>query len=206
MYICSGSGAQPGSEIKACSTCQGTGKITQVQQTILGAFQTQSTCPSCQGQGQIYEQKCQHCHGRGTTSGSERVKIKIPAGIENGQIIKMSGKGETSKNGISGDLYLHVKIKASAEFNRQGNDIHSVKHISVKQAILGDKLDVQTVDGLVSLKIPSGTQSHTKFKLKDRGMPILRGRGRGDHIVEVIVDIPKHVGWGQKKLLDQLEI
>ena len=203
---CQGSGAEPGSKVNTCSTCQGTGRITQVQQTILGAFQSQTVCPDCQGQGKTFDQKCSACHGQGTVSGSEKVKIKIPAGIENGQIIKLAGKGETTKNGISGDLYIHVKIKASSRYTRQGDDIFTKEHIKIKQAILGDKIEVENVDGPVTLKIPAGTQSHTKFKLKEKGMPILRGRGRGDHIVEVIVDIPKNVGWGQKRYLDQLDI
>lgn len=203
---CSGNGAEPGSQVTNCKTCGGTGRVNRVQQTIFGNIQTQSVCPECHGDGKKFDKKCTKCHGNGVTYGSEEIKVKIPAGIEDGQSIKLSGRGEPSPKGEAGDLYIQIKVRHSRIFNREGNDILSQHHISIKQAILGDKIDVETVDGPVKLKIPEGTQSHTKFKLHDKGVPYLRSHGRGDHVVEVIVDIPKSINKKQKTLIDELDI
>ncbi len=203
---CSGTGAEPGSKISSCANCGGRGQITRVQQTILGNFQTQTVCPDCQGEGKRAEKKCAECRGQGTISGSEKIKIQIPAGIEDGQSIKLSGKGEASAKGQSGDLYIRVSVAPSRKFKREKDDILTSYHISIKQAILGDKALVDTVDGPVNLKIPEGTPSGARFVLKGKGVPHLRSHGRGDQIVEVIVDIPKSISRSEKKILEQLDI
>ncbi len=203
---CSGNGAEPGAKIESCKTCGGTGRVNKVQQTILGNFQTQSTCSDCHGEGQKADKKCSKCDGAGIRHGSEKIKVKIPAGISNDQSIRLTGKGEPAKGGVSGDLYVHVQVKSSRKFKRDGNNIISDYHISIKQAILGDKIDIETVDGPVKLKIPEGTQSHTNFRLSGKGVPHLQSRGRGDHLVTVIVDIPKGISRGKRKSLDELDI
>jgi len=201
---CGGGGAEPGSKISDCKTCGGTGRVVRQQQTIFGAFQSQSVCPDCRGEGRSYEKKCSRCGGSGTVHGNERIKVKIPAGIENGQRIKLSSQGEPAPKGISGDLYIQIRIKPAEKFHRQGNNILTTEHLSLKQAILGDKIQVDTVDGPVSLKIPAGTQSHSEFRLKNKGVPYLGSRGRGDHLVKVVVDIPRNLDRKTRKLLEEL--
>ncbi len=203
-HHCNGNGAEPGSKINNCNNCGGSGKISSVQQTILGAFQTQRICPNCQGEGKTYEKKCKTCSGSGVEYGNEKIKVMIPAGIEDGQQIRLSGKGESSAKGTSGDLYINIKVNRSHKFQRVGDDIKSDYHISVSQAILGDKIEIETVDGHVSLKILAGTQSHTSFKLSGKGVPHLRSRGRGDHLVQIIVDIPKSLNKKQRKLIEEM--
>lgn len=199
--VCHGNGAEPGSKVSTCKTCGGSGYVIRMQQTFLGSIRTQGVCPECHGEGKTYEKKCHKCHGAGHVQGSEEIKVKVPAGIDDGQSLRLSGKGEAVGKGQAGDLYVRIRVRPNKKFVRDGVDIRSQAHISVSQAILGDKIAVETVDGEVSLKIPEGTQSHTKFKLKEKGVPQLHGRGRGDHIVEVIVDIPKNLSRGQKKLI-----
>ncbi|MDO8669252.1 MAG: molecular chaperone DnaJ [Candidatus Buchananbacteria bacterium] len=203
---CQGNGAEPGSKINTCNNCHGSGKISSVQQTILGAFQTQRVCPNCQGEGKTYEKKCKICSGSGVEYGQEQIKIKIPAGIEDGQQIRLSGRGESNPKGSAGDLYINIRVKKNPKFKRNGDDIISDFHISIAQAMLGDKVEIETVDGLVNLKIPAGTQSHSRFKLAGRGVPHLRSRGRGDHLIRVIVDIPKNFNKKQKKFIEELGI
>ncbi|MBI5765915.1 molecular chaperone DnaJ [Candidatus Falkowbacteria bacterium] len=211
---CGGNGAEPGSKINTCPTCGGSGQTIKSQQTIFGNFQTQAICANCRGAGKIREKKCAKCNGAGVAYGAERIKVKIPAGIANRQALKLSGKGEPASThlgepapgGMAGDLYITIRVRPSKEFKRQGDDILSQYHISIRQAVLGDKVNIETVDGPVKLKIPEGTQSQTKFKLRDKGVPQLNSRGRGDQIVEIIVDIPKNISKKQKTLLDELNI
>lgn len=203
---CQGQGAEPGSKINTCGHCGGRGKVSAIQQTILGNFQTQKICSTCQGEGKIYEHKCKKCQGAGVEYGSEKIKIKIPAGIEDGQQIRLSHKGEPNPKGQDGDLYINIKVYKSHKFHRVGDDIKSDYHISIAQAALGDKVEIETIDGRVNLKIPAGTQSHSQFKLSGQGVPHLRSRGRGDHFVQIIVDIPKSLNKKQRKLIEELNI
>jgi len=204
--ICSGTGAEPGSKINTCKTCNGRGRVTRAQQTFLGTIQTEVVCSDCRGAGQVPENKCHKCHGSGHVRGSEQIKITIPAGIDDGQSLRLSGKGEAGEKGLSGDLLVRIRVRSNPKFERDGFNIYSTYHLSVKQAILGDKVEIETVDGLVNLKIPEGTQSQTKFKLPGKGVPHLQSRGRGDQLVEVIVDIPKNLSRADKKILDQITI
>lgn len=203
---CNGNGAEPGYKIKACPQCGGSGQIKHTQQTILGAFQTVSVCPRCRGAGKIPEKVCSKCGGEGIIKGIKKLKVKIPAGIDNGEVIKLSGQGEAGKNGgRDGDLYLNIKIKPHHKFKREGYDIYSKEYISFKQAALGGKIEVDTVDGKINLKIPEGTQTGTIFKLKGKGVLKLRGFGHGDHFVEIIVRTPTHLSNAQKRALEDLE-
>jgi len=203
---CHGSGTEPGSKIDICRTCGGSGRVVRMQQTILGNFQSQAACPDCHGKGKKPEKACQKCQGRGHVRGVDKIKVIIPAGISDGQSVKLTGKGEAGENGSAGDLYIRVRVRPSKKFVRQGDDILSEEHINLKQAILGDKIKVKTVDGSVELKIPDGTQSQTKFRLKGKGVTHLRTNGRGDQIIDVIVDIPKGLDRKTRKILEEIEL
>ena len=134
------------------------------------------------------------------------IVVNVPAGIEDGQQLRLSQKGEPNPKGSAGDLYINIRVRPSVDFRREGDDIKSDYHISFSQAVLGDKVEIKTVDGLVNLKIPAGTQSQTEFKLGGKGAPHLRSRGRGDHLVKIIVDIPNNLSKKQRKLLEELGI
>ncbi|MFA6529653.1 MAG: molecular chaperone DnaJ [Patescibacteria group bacterium] len=204
---CHGNGAEPGAKVETCPTCKGSGQVSRIQRTILGNIQTQATCSNCHGEGKIYSQKCTKCEGSGVYHDHVSFKVKIPAGINDGESIRLSGQGEAGQKGApAGDLYLRVSVKNHKKFIREGYDIRTEEKISVRQAILGDKIDVDTINGPVKLKIPEGTQSGTIFKLKEKGVTKLNNRGVGDQFIKVIVEIPKNLNKKQKQLLEELGI
>lgn len=200
---CGGSGAEPGSKNTTCKTCGGSG---QTIKNIGFGFGFPTTCPDCQGKGQKHDKDCRECRGKGAIKSTEKINIKIPAGIDNGQSIKLMGKGSVGlHNGPAGDLYIKIKVRPDLRFTRSGFDILSKSEISFTTAALGGKIEVETIDGKVWLNIPEGTQSGKIFKLKDRGVNILNGRGRGDQLVTVIVKTPTRLSRKQKDLFRQLE-
>ncbi|MBI5037191.1 MAG: molecular chaperone DnaJ [Candidatus Kerfeldbacteria bacterium] len=202
---CQGNGAEPGAKIETCSTCGGRGQVEQVQQTILGAFRTAAVCSSCQGEGKKASKQCKQCGGDGRVRASEKIKVKIPAGIQEGESIRVSGKGEAGGRGAHpGDLYITMRVEPDPVFERKDDDILSTLEISFSQAALGDKVPVETLDGEVILKIPAGTQSGKVFRLGDKGVPHLRSRGRGDQLVTVQVVTPTKLSRKQKQLLEEL--
>lgn len=204
---CGGQGAEPGSKVETCTTCKGQGRVSTVQRTIFGAMQSEAICPNCQGEGKTFSKKCTKCNGQGIYHGKEKMKIRIPEGINEGEAIRLSGKGHAGIKGRGvGDLILRIRVEKSKEFIRKGYDIFSDATISVKQAILGDKINIKTVFGEVLLKIPEGTQSDTNFKIKGKGVPKLRGIGNGDHFVNVKVIIPKSLSRKEKKALEEINI
>ena len=204
---CQGKGAEPGTKITSCEHCRGTGVIAKLQRTILGNVQTKSACPYCQGEGQTFSQKCSTCSGSGISRAQAKLKVKIPAGITAGESIRLNGQGEAGQRGAaSGDLYLRIRVQAHKKFVRDGYDIRTEENISIKQAILGDKIEVETVGGKVKLKIPEGTQSGTIFKIKERGIPRLHSSGQGDHFIRIHVKIPAGLNKKKKELLDELDI
>jgi molecular chaperone DnaJ len=205
--LCHGSGAEPGSKVETCQTCHGTGQVTRLQRTILGNIQTQASCETCGGEGKIYSQKCKKCGGTGVHNEQVKLKVKIPAGINEGESIRLTGQGEMGQKGSpAGDLYLHIKVQAHKKFNRQNYDINTEETITIKQAVLGDKIEIDTIHGSVKLKIPEGTQSGTIFKLKDKGVTKLHNRGIGSQFVTVTIKIPKGLNKKQKELLSELNI
>ncbi len=204
---CHGDGAEPGSKVETCSDCRGTGKISRIQRTILGNIQTQSPCPHCGGEGKTYSKKCSKCGGNGVYNDQVKIKVKIPAGINNGESIRLSGQGEAGPKGSpAGDLYLRIKIGRHNKFIRDGYDIRTEETINIKQAILGDKIEVDTVNGPIKLKIPEGTQSGTVFRLKEKGVPKLHARGFGEQFIKIIVKIPSNLNKKQKTLLETLDL
>ena len=204
--VCNGSGVEPGSKMTTCSDCKGQGQVRRVQQTILGAMQTVSTCPTCNGRGQKAEKHCKHCSGRGTVKSESNYKVKIPAGIDDGEAIRLTGKGESAGvHGQAGDLYVRVHVKADKNLKREGENIFTEININYPQAVLGDKIEIETLDGLKKLVIPEGTQSGQQIRLKELGVPVLHSHGRGDHYVTVTVDVPKKISRTAKKLIEELK-
>ncbi len=201
---CKGNKAEPGTPIEICETCKGQGAVMQVQRTILGNFQSRSTCPDCQGEGKTAKTKCKQCYGTGLQKDTANINVKIPAGIDNGQTIRLQGQGEASSNGHAGDLYIRIRVHPDNNFERAGDDILSRAEINFSQAALGNKIPVLTVDGEIKLKIPAGTQSGTVFKLRNHGATKLQGRGRGDQLVRVIVKTPSKLSRAEKKLFEEL--
>ena len=204
---CQGKGAEPGSKIASCDHCHGSGIITKIQRTILGNIPTKSPCPYCQGEGQTFSQKCSTCSGTGAHRVQAKLKVKIPAGIAHGESIRLSGQGEAGQKGASaGDLYLRIRVQTHKKFVRDGYDVRTEELISIKQAILGDKIEVETINGPVKLKIPEGTQSGTIFKIKERGIPKLHNSGQGDHFIRINVKIPAGLNKKGRALLQELDI
>ncbi|MFH0818941.1 MAG: molecular chaperone DnaJ [Patescibacteria group bacterium] len=202
---CHGNGAEPGTPIKTCSSCNGQGQVEQITRTILGAMRSYAPCQQCGGDGKTAEKPCQQCGGEGLVKKNVRTKIEIPAGISHGQTIRVSGEGEAgSRGGHAGDLYLHISVKNDKHFRRENNNILTQTEISPAQAVLGVTVEIKTMDGTGELKIPSGTASGKVFKIKGKGMPHLSGSGRGDQLVEVIVAIPKKLSSSEKKLYQEL--
>jgi len=202
---CGGNGAEPGSKIETCKTCQGKGQVDRIQQTILGAFRSAAVCPDCRGEGKQISQKCSKCNGNGRVKESEKMKIKIPAGISDGETIRLAGKGEAGQKGtMPGGLFISIRVKQDPNFIREDDNIISQLDISFSQAALGDKIKVNTLDGDVILKIPAGTQSGKVFKLTGKGVPHLRSRGRGDQLVTVNIKTPTRLNREQKKIFEQL--
>jgi len=203
---CSGTGDDPGSKIETCSTCKGAGQVQQVQSTFFGQFRTAAVCPDCAGQGKKAEKKCSKCSGQGVVKELKKIKVKVPAGINTGETMRLSGEGEAGlRGGQSGDLYITFQIKPDPKLRREGDDIIMQVPISFRQAALGDKVEIESLDGKYKLKIPEGTQSGKVFKMRSKGIPHLRGHGRGDLLVEVTVETPIKLNRKQKELLKELD-
>ncbi|HTK59751.1 MAG TPA: molecular chaperone DnaJ [Candidatus Baltobacteraceae bacterium] len=203
---CSGTGIPPGAKMQTCKRCEGKGRVRQVQRTMLGSFETVATCGECHGAGNIPEQRCKECAGEGVKREKSSVTVKIPAGIDDGETIRVSGGGEAGVRGTpSGDLYLHIRVKSDPRFERDGFDVYSNLEIGFADAALGTTRPVETVDGELEIKIPSGVQSGEEIRLKSRGIPHLRGPARGDHFVRIIVKTPKHLSRKAKELLQELK-
>jgi molecular chaperone DnaJ len=204
---CAGQRAEPGTKIETCGTCRGTGHVARIQHTILGNIQTQTICPNCQGEGKIFSKRCSHCGGVGTAKDTVKMKIRIPAGIDDGEAIRLSGQGEAApEGGVAGNLYIKKKINPDNYFNRVGYYVHTKASLSIKQAILGDKIDITTLEGELKLKIPAGIEPNTIIRLKGKGIEKLHGRGKGDQLIEVKIKIPKGLSRKQLKLLEDLDI
>jgi len=201
---CEGSGASSGSKLVSCSECGGTGQVTRTTQSFFGVIQQNTVCPSCRGSGKVPEEKCKQCSGEGRINGKQKLTVDIPAGIQDGQTLRLTGKGTAGRQGAtSGDLYLLISVRSDPRFRREGDDVRAVAQVSVLDAILGTQIKVPTVHGDVSLKIPAGTQSHQVFRVKGKGMPVLSSSRHGDHYVTVEVEIPKKLSRKEKDLLEE---
>ena len=199
---CNGSGSKPGTSPSVCRHCNGTGQVQYKQSTPFGQFVNVRTCDVCRGEGRVITDPCGNCSGKGKVRKSVKIKVNIPAGIDDGQIISLRGEGEPGiKGGPAGDLYITVKVRPHALFQRQGNDVICEIPITFVQAALGADIEVPTLDGKVRYTIPEGTQTGTVFRLKGKGIPFIRGNGRGDQYVKVSVEVPKKLNEKQKSVL-----
>lgn len=202
---CGGSGATPGSKINTCAHCKGKGQVTRFQQTILGAIQSVGVCPECRGAGKTAEKKCGHCDGTGTRRRDEQFTIKIPAGIQDGEAIRLRGRGEAAAyGGQAGDLYVRIHVATNKNLRRKGDDIYSEVVINFVTATLGGEAETETLTGKTKIKIPEGIQSGELIKLRGAGAARRQSSGRGDHLVHVIVKTPKKVSRAARRLLDEL--
>ncbi|OGR96022.1 MAG: molecular chaperone DnaJ [Elusimicrobia bacterium RIFCSPLOWO2_01_FULL_64_13] len=198
---CSGSGARPGTSSKTCANCKGTGTV-QFRQ---GFFSLSQTCPRCQGEGRVIESPCAECRGQGRVRTLEPITVKVPPGVQEGTALRVTGAGEAGPGGgPAGDLYVVIHQEADPRFERRDDDILSEQKISITQAALGAEISLPSLDGKVTLRVPPGTQTGTVFRVRDGGLPHLSGRGRGDHLVKVIVEVPAHLTARQKELLKEL--
>lgn len=198
---CNATGAEPGAKINTCGECGGKGTVRRTQSIMFGTFQTEAPCPSCGGEGRIPEKLCKDCRGTGAKKKSVSLKINIPAGINDSEILRVSGAGEAGgRGGASGDLYLHIGVSADSRFSREGDNILVKAPLDFKTAALGGEIITETLDGEMRLKIPEGTESGQIFRLRGKGVS-----GRGDMLVHVYITVPKKLSKKQKKILEEWE-
>jgi molecular chaperone DnaJ len=203
--VCSGSGAEPDSKVVTCPKCHGAGQIQTHRRTILGQIASVSVCDECEGSGKIPERACKECQGSGIQKREKTLEVKIPAGVDDGMRIRVSGEGEVGyKGSSSGDLYLRLNVAPHAEFKREGSDIYLDLPISFYQAALGTSIEVPTIDGRVDLKIPSGTQSGKVFRMRGKGVKNINSAGHGDQFVTANVVTPAKLTKKEKELFKQL--
>jgi molecular chaperone DnaJ len=200
---CTGTGAKPGTSPKTCPTCEGHGRVRAAQ----GFFSIERTCPTCQGRGAVITDPCPECHGAGRTTEERKLSVNIPAGIEDGTRIRLAGEGEAGlRGGPAGDLYIFLSIKPHEFFQRDGADIFCRVPVSMTTAALGGEFQVPTIDGgKTRVKIPDGTQSGKQFRLKSKGMPVLRSSRVGDMYIQVVVETPRALTRRQRELLEEFE-
>lgn len=203
---CHGTGAKDGSSYSTCSTCKGSGQITRVQNTILGAMQTTSTCPTCEGEGKIINEKCLYCNGEGVELSEEVISLNIPAGVADGMQLSLGGKGNAARRGgINGDLIVLVEEEEHEELVRDGNDLLYNTFVGFPDAVLGDSVEIPTLEGKVKVKIEPGTQPGKILRLRGKGLPDVNGYGKGDLLVKINVWIPKNLSKEDKKLVEELK-
>lgn len=202
---CAGSGGEPGSEIRACSTCQGKGHVQKTQRTFLGSFTSVAVCPACRGSGKAPENPCAECRGGGVAEKQEALEIFIPRGIRDGETLKITGKGDVSPGGrTAGDLYIEIRVIPDSVLRRQGDDIIMSLSLKVSQAALGDTVDLDTLDGSIRLKIPEGTQPGDILSVRGKGAWRASGYGRGDLLIEIKVETPKGLSKRAREIIKQL--
>ncbi|PLW93899.1 MAG: molecular chaperone DnaJ [Marinilabiliales bacterium] len=203
---CGGSGAKDSSKMSTCSTCKGSGRVMRVTNTFLGQMQTASTCPTCNGEGQVITERCNSCGGSGLTKGEEIISIKIPAGVEEGMQLSISGKGNAApRGGIPGDLIVLIEENEHDIFKRDGVNLLYEHSISYSDAVMGTTVEIPTLGGKARIKIPSGTQAGKLFRLRGKGFPEVNGYGKGDLIVSINIWVPGSVSKEEKKLLDEMK-
>jgi molecular chaperone DnaJ len=202
---CEGSGAAPGSHAVTCPDCGGSGQVRRVRQSILGQMVTAGPCPRCQTLGSVIENPCPVCQGDGRIVEEQTYTVEIPAGIEDGRAVRVTGRGAVGpRGGRPGDLYIHVRVRPHDRFERHGNDLVHDLHVSFAQAALGCHLSFETLDGIEDLVIGRATQHGKVLRLRGRGVPSVDGRGRGDLLVRVVVDTPEHLSEAEESLVRQL--
>ncbi len=199
---CKGTGGKPGAGTTTCTTCGGNGKVRETRQSIMGSFTTVRECNVCSGRGQVPKERCAHCAGSGIRRVQEEIEIKVPAGIENGEVIRMTGRGEAMPNGQPGDLYIKIYVEAHKTIKRDGNTLYCNLPIKLTDALLGGNYKIETLDGVMELKVPSGVTHNELLRIKEKGVP--SDRGRGDFMVRISIEIPKKISKKAEKLIQEL--
>ncbi len=202
--LCAGTGAEPGTEVKTCVTCNGKGKINEVKTSFLGSFSTVRVCNTCNGSGKVPTQKCKKCHGAGVLKKQEEIAIKIPAGIDDGEMIRLTGAGEAISGGIAGDLYIKVHVKKHPIFRKEGSNIVTDLNIKLTTALLGGEYVLETLDGPITLKIPAGIEFGEILRIKGKGVPVEKNR-RGDLMIKMHIQIPNKLSRNGAKIVEELK-
>mgnify|MGYP001558251825 CR=1 FL=1 len=202
--VCNGTGAKKNTETITCQTCNGKGKIREMKRSIFGSIEITHACEVCGGQGKVPREKCNFCDGLGILKKEEEIKVKIPAGIDNGEMIRFSGGGEAVKGGTSGDLYIKTHVKRHKTFHKEGSNLIMNLDVKLSDALLGTKIDIQTLDGLSSVNIPEGINTGDILQIKGRGVPSERGDKRGDILIHIRVALPKKLSKSAKEAIEKL--
>ncbi len=203
--VCGASGARPGTSATTCGNCGGTGELRRVRQSILGQMVTASPCVRCGGTGQEITSPCSECRGQGRRAEERSFMVEVPAGVDNGSTLRLPGRGSAGpRGGPPGDLFVHLRVHPDARLQRSGNDLHHELHLAMTQAALGVTLPFETLDGSEELTFSPGTQTGQVVRIRGRGVPVLQGRGRGDLLISVVVDVPTELTKEQEELLRQL--
>lgn len=202
--VCKGNGAKPGATMKACESCNGKGKIRETRRSIFGQVQTTKTCDACEGRGQIPSERCSVCHGTGVTRRQQEIAVRVPAGIEDGEVIRLGGAGEAIRGGATGDLYVKIHVTKHHLFRREGSNLLMDLSVKLSSALLGDEYAIATLDGTVTVKIPEGVRHGEMLRLRGKGVPIDRNR-RGDLLIRINIDLPNKLSRDVKKLVEELK-
>lgn len=200
---CSGTGAKPHTETTTCTTCNGNGKVRETRQSILGQFATVRECSVCHGTGKIPKEKCEDCNGAGVRRSDDTIDINIPAGIEPGEMIRMTGRGEAVQGGTPGDLYIKIHVQRHASIHRSDSTLESILKVKLTDALLGATYDVETLDGNIQIKVPEGVKHGEVLRIKGKGVPT-GGSSRGDFHVKVFIDIPQKLSRNARKIVEDL--
>ena len=201
--VCQGSGAKSGTEMTSCSTCNGNGKVRETRQSIMGSFTTVRACNVCHGAGKIPKEKCGSCAGNGVSREQGEIAINVPAGIENGEVVRLTGQGEAITGGIPGDLYVKLHVQTDQKIKREGSNLISTLPLKITDALLGNTYTVETLDGSVEIKIPAGVQHGELLRIKGKGVP--NGSKRGDFMVKINIEVPQKLSRKAKKLIEDLK-
>ncbi len=203
---CTGNGAEPGTKIVTCTQCNGSGQVVYVRQTFIGNIQMAQSCPQCHGEGSKAEKPCKECKGEGVRRKEERLMVSIPAGVDEGSTVRLAGQGEAGKRGgHAGDLFIHIRVTPDKRFQRKGDDLVRTLPITFSQAALGDKVTIETLDGNETIAVPPGAIHGQTVTIREKGVPHVRGKGRGNFIVLLHLDTPKHLSKKARELLEELK-
>ncbi|MDQ5954706.1 MAG: Chaperone protein DnaJ, partial [Patescibacteria group bacterium] len=201
---CKGNGAKAGTKMETCKTCNGQGQIREVRRTILGSIESKKTCETCLGSGEVPKEKCEKCHGKGVLRKEEEISLAIPAGIRNGEMVRMSGMGEAVAKGTSGDLYIKINVAPHAVFKRDGHDLVMNLNLKLSDALLGIEYPIETLDGKIKVKIPEGVSVNEILRVKDKGVPVGKGK-RGDLLIKLNIKMPAKISRKSRELIEELK-
>lgn len=201
---CAGSGAEPGTEMRTCPTCNGKGKINEVKRSFFGQFSSVRTCEECRGSGKIPRERCKQCHGNGTLRKQEEITVKIPSGIENGEMVRLSGAGEAVAGGVSGDLYIKIHVKKHPLFRKEGANLVTELNIKLSSAMLGDEYTIETLDGPIKVKVPEGVSLGEVLRIKGKGVPVDKNR-RGDILIKLNIKLPNKLSKDARRHFEELK-